>query len=262
MRRERVFAMAAILALAALVLACGSSANPSAGPSGTAGAEQTAGQTAAEQTAGQTAAEQTAGPPTVEDPRVERALALRSVQMELTTTFPGEEPTRVLASVDAAGNQLIETRLPLAGGSTVSTDSPDANVLEIYVIDGAAYSRVGKEGPAESSPEQADALHRMLYNPAGPGLWLELLSEGSLQAAGSETTGGFAAAKYTVDGPLEEGTIRGTIWLEEGTETLVGADLAVSESLFYPPGSGRTGTVDIRLSVGKADVPAIALPEA
>jgi hypothetical protein len=251
MPRERVFGMAVILALAALVLSCSPQANPSAGPSGTA-ADQTA--------ADQTAADQTPGAQAPEDPRVERALALRSVQMELTTTFPGKEPTRALAAVDAEGNERIEMNLPVPEGSSGAAASPDANVLEIYVIDGAAYSRVGKEGPAESSPEQLDSLHGMLYNPAGPGFWLELLSEGSVQAAGNETTGGFQAVRYTVNGSLEEGTIRGTIWLEEKTDTLIGADLAVSESLFYPPDSGRTGTVAIRLTVEKADVPAVALP--
>jgi hypothetical protein len=155
---------------------------------------------------------------------------------------------------------VIETRLPLAEGSTVLPEAPDANVLEIYVVDGEAYSRVGKEGPAESSPEQAGALRRLLYNATGPGLWLALLPEGSLQAAGTDTTGGFTATKYTVNGSVEEGTIRGTIWLEEGTKTLVGADLAVSESLFYPPSSGRAGTVAIRLTVEKADVPAVVVP--
>jgi hypothetical protein len=253
MPRERVFAITGILALAGLALCCGQPANPSSNASGTAAADQTPGK--------ETAAERTPGAPIVEDPRVERALALRSVQMELTTTFPGKEPTHVLAAVDAQGNQRIEMNLPLAEGSSATTASPGANVLEIYVIDGAAYSRIGNEGPPESSPEQVDSLHRLLYNPTGPGFWLELLSEGSLQAAGNETTGGFAAVRYAVDGSLEEGTIRGTIWLEEKTDTLIGADLTVSESLFYPPGSGRTGTVAIRLTVEKADVPAVVLPQ-
>jgi hypothetical protein len=247
MTRELVLGIAGTLALAALVFSC-SSSNSSSDPSGATGVDRTPG------------GEQSPAPSTIEDPRIERALALRSVQMQLTTTLPGKEPARVLATVDAEGNQLIETRLPLGEGSTVLSEAPDANVLEIFVVDGKAYSRVGKEGPAESSPEQAGALHSLLYNATGPGLWLELLPEGSLQAAGTETTGGFTAVKYTVSGSVEEGTIRGTIWLEQGTETLIGADLAISESLFYPPNSGRAGTVAIRLTVEKADVPAVVVP--
>jgi hypothetical protein len=81
-----------------------------------------------------------------------------------------------------------------------------------------------------------------------------------VQAAGNETTGGFSAVRYAVNGSVDEGTITGTIWLEEGTNALVGADLAVSESLFHPPNSGHAGTVAIRLTVEKASVPAIALP--
>jgi hypothetical protein len=257
MSRRREFGIAGLLALAAFAVSCTSS-NPSSSP-GSIGPDRTPG----EQSAGQQSpGEQSPSPPTVEDPRIERALALRSVRIELTTTLPGREPTRVLASVDSKGNQLIEMRLPLAAGSAVPSDAPNANVLEVFVVDGQAYSRVGKSGPAESSPEQADALRGFLYDATGPGLWLALLPDGSLQAAGSETTGGFAATKYTVNGSVEEGTIAGTIWLEQGTETLVGADLAVSESLFYPPNTGRTGTVAIRLTVEKADVPAVVVPTA
>jgi hypothetical protein len=160
--REGVLGIIGLLALAALVLACGSS-NPSSSPLGATGGSQTPG---GEQSPG----EESPGPPTLTDPRIASALELRSVRMEWTTRFPGKQPTRVLASVDAQGNYLIETNVPLAEGSSPDPSAPNANVLEIYVIDGSAYSRVGKEGEAGSAPEQADALRTMLYNPAGPGL--------------------------------------------------------------------------------------------
>jgi hypothetical protein len=197
---------------------------------------------------------------TVEDPRVQESLGLRSVRMELETTFPGKYPTIILISIDMDGNQKIEMAIPLPEGSSDPSDSPEANILEIYMIDGAAYSRMGKEGQAESSPEQIDALHRILYNPAGPGMWLLLLPKGSFTSSGSEVRGGFQAVRYSVDGSIEEGTIRGDIWLDDQTDALVGANLSVSESLFHAGGSGSSGSVSIILTVEKAEIAAITLP--
>ncbi len=216
----------------------------------------------------QNAASQTSTPgaanpgaaPSGEDSRVQAALDLRSVQMTLETAFPGEAPRRILVSIDAAGNQYIEMALPVPEGSSDTSNSPEANLLEIFVIEGAGYSRIGKEGQAKSSPDQTDALHRILYNPAGPGMWLMLLPKDAQTPAGTETRGGFQATRFVVDGTIEEGTIRGEIWQDEQTKALVGANLSVSESLFYPPDSGRNGTVTIQLTVEKADVLSITLP--
>ena len=149
--------------------------------------------------------------------------------------------------------------LPEPEGSDAG-DSPDANILEIFVIDGESYTRMGKEGQAGSSPEQIDALARILYYPTGPGLWLRILPKDSLHAAGDETKGGFQTSRFLVEGSLEEGTIRGTIWPEEESDALIGAEFAVSASLFSPPDTGRTGTVTIALNIEKADVPVITLP--
>jgi hypothetical protein len=201
-----------------------------------------------------------AGPAqTAEDPRVQKSLALRSVQMELETTFPGQAADRIQVWIDADGNQRIERTLPAPEGEDVS-ESPNANVLEIFVIGGSAYSRMGKEGQPESSPEQVDALHRILYNPTGPGMWLMLIPKKGFTSAGKEEKGGFQTTRYSVNGSVEEGSIRGDIWQDEGTKALIGADLSVSETLFYPPDMGKNGTVTIRLTVEKADVPSITLP--
>jgi hypothetical protein len=197
---------------------------------------------------------------TREDPRVQGTLALRSVQMVLETTFPGGTPKRILISIDTDGNQKIEMAIPLLEGSSDTSDSPEGNILEIFIIGGAAYSRIGKEGQAESSPEQADALRRILYNPAGPGMWLRLLPKDSFTSAGTEAKGGFQTMRYSVEGSIEEGSIRGEIWLDEQTDALVGANLSVSESLFHAEGSGASGSVSIILTVEKAEIPAITLP--
>jgi hypothetical protein len=145
-------------------------------------------------------------------------------------------------------------------GSSDTFDSPEANIPEIFVVGCTAYSRIGKEGQAESSPEQFDALQIFLYNPTGPGLWLLLLSQESFTATGTETTDGFQATRYAVNGAIEEGTVHGDIWQDKQTNALVGASLSISESLFYPPGIGRHGTVMIHFTMEKANMLSISLP--
>ncbi len=194
---------------------------------------------------------------TLEDPRVEEVYALRSVQMLLETAFSGKTPNRTVISIDAEGNQKIELTVPRADGSV---DPSGANVLEIFVIGGTAYSRMGKEGSAEADPSQDNALHGILYGPTGPGMWLMLLPRDALQSTGTENKGGFETQRYSVDGSIEEGTVQGEIWVDKQTGALIGADLSISESLISADGSGASGTVSIVLTVEKADVPAITLP--
>jgi hypothetical protein len=199
-------------------------------------------------------------PQTREDPRVQGTLALRSVQMVLETTFPGGTPKRILISIDADGNQKIELAIPLPEGSSDTSDFPEGNILEIFVIDGAAFSRMGKEGQAETSPEQIDALHRILYNPTGPGMWMMLLPKDAFSSTGIETKGGFEMQRYSIKASIEEGTVQGEIWVDKQTEALIGANLSVSESLFHAEGSGTSGSVSIILTVEKAEIAAITLP--
>ncbi len=194
------------------------------------------------------------------DPRVEGTLALRSVQMELQTAFPGEIPNRILVSVDAAGNQRIEMTTPVSEGFALTPEPPDWNVNEIFVVDGKAYTRMGKTGSAEPDPEQNDALSEILYNPMGPGMWLILLPEENFTSAGKESKGGFDAVKYTVDGSLDGDTITGVFWVDEQTGALVGANLSLAESILGSVESGTGGMVTIEFSVEKADVAMIAVP--
>jgi hypothetical protein len=194
------------------------------------------------------------------DSRVEGTLALRSVQMELQTVFPGEAPNRILVSVDASGNQRIEMTTPVSEESALTPEPPDWNVNEIFVVDGKAYTRMGKTGSAEPDPEQNDALSEILYNPSGPGMWLILLPEESFTSAGKETKGGFDATKFTVDSSLEGDAIKGEFWVDEQTGALVGANLSLAESIFDSTVEGTGGWVTIDFTVEKEDVPAIAVP--
>ncbi len=194
------------------------------------------------------------------DPRVEATLALRSVQMELQSVFPGEDANRILISVDAAGNQRIETTLPVVNDSLVTPESPEWNVFEIFVVDGKAYARTGKTGSAEADPQENKALGENLYAPTGPGMWLILLPEENFTSAGKELKGGFEAVKYTVEGSLDAGEIRGEFWVDEQTGALMGANLSLAESIFHPMEDSGGGRVTIDFKVEKADISPISVP--
>jgi hypothetical protein len=196
----------------------------------------------------------------VTDPRVEGTLALRSVQMELQADIPGADANRTLIFVDAVGNVRMETALPIYEDSMVTPDSPDWNVFEIFIVDGLGYVRSGKTGNAEANLLQNTALSDILYFPTGPGMWLILLPEESFTSAGKESKGGFDAVKYTVDGLLELGQILGEFWVDESTGALVGANLSLAKSFFYPFEESTGEVVTITFLVEKADVAPITVP--
>ncbi len=194
------------------------------------------------------------------DPRVEGALALRSVQMELQTVFPGETPNRILVSVDAVGNQLIEMTTPMPEGSPATPESPEWNMYEIFIVDGKACTRMGKIGSAEPDLDQNNALSDILYNPMGPGMWLILLPEENFTPAGTEVKGRFDATKYAINGSLGGDAIWGEFWVDEQTGALIGANLSLAEDILGPVESGAGGTVTIVFTVEKADVTPITTP--
>ncbi len=194
------------------------------------------------------------------DPRVEATLALRSVRMELQSAFPGEPPQIYQISVDGSGNQRIEMAIPAPEEFTITPESPDANIFEIFVVSGEAYLRTGKTGSAEANPEQNDFLSRTLYSPTAPGMWLILLPEESFTPAGKESRGGFETTKYAVNGSVESGAVTGAFWVDDATGALVGAELTVSEAILRPDKNGSGGVLTIEFSVERAEVPAIVVP--
>ena len=194
------------------------------------------------------------------DPRVEGALALRSVHMELQSAFPGADAVRTVISIDAAGNQHIVQATPVPDGSNITPESPDWNMFEIFIVGGNAYTRMGKTGSAESIPDEKDALSDILYSPTGPGMWLILLPEDNFIPAGTESVGGFEAEKFTVNGSLDAGAITGEFWVDKETGALVGANLSLAEAILRTAESGAGGWVTIIFTVEKAEVPAITVP--
>jgi hypothetical protein len=198
--------------------------------------------------------------PEFTDPRVEGTLGLRSVQMELTTTIPGQDPVRIRIFVDASGNARIEMNLQTFEDQEITPESADWNMVEIFIVDKKAYTRMGKSGSAEAHPDEDNALKDILYAPTGPGMWLILLPKESLTSQGKESKGGFETVRYKLAGSLDSSEILGQCWIDEPTGALVGADLSIPEPFFISTDETASGTVTIVFSVTKADVPLITVP--
>lgn len=161
-----------------------------------------------------------------------------------------------------AGNKHLSITVPLNAAFTADQppDAPLPGDFELFIVDGNAYTRIGGEGEAVQDNSYLTMLAETLNGPEGPGLWLNILPEEDYTPAGTETRGGFTTTKYTVEGNLEKGAVNGTIWVDNKSGALVGAELTVSEGLFFPPGSNGSGGVRITLTVQQATVPAITLP--
>jgi hypothetical protein len=101
-------------------------------------------------------------------------------------------------------------------------------------------------------------LSNQLHGPDGPGLWLDLLPAGSLQPAGGESVGGFAADKYTVNGMVHGQKITGSLWYY--AHALVQVELHIPAGLLDPTKPAAQGELKITLETQKADVPPVTLP--
>jgi hypothetical protein len=187
---------------------------------------------------------------------------LRSTNLELVTEYSDRQPKQLSAEIDSAGNTHLSIKVPLNAAFTAEQppEAPLPGDFELFIVDGNAYTRIGGEGEAVQDNSYLTMLADTLNGPEGPGLWLNILPEADYTPAGTETQGGFSTTKYTVGGNLEKGAVNGTIWVDNKSDALVGAELTVSGGLFFPPGSNGSGDVRITLTVQQSTVPAISLP--
>ncbi len=196
----------------------------------------------------------TKGEPGTFDSLVSRTLALRGIELNLTTTQAGGEQASLSGEIDANGNQhLLKTypanpTLPLGEGVT-----DPLSQQEIYVLDGVAYVADinGILQPAQTA-SLASTLPDALLSHDGPVYWLNMLPSGSLVPQDSETYGGFQATRYTIQGVVDNQEISGTIWLMQDGSALLGAQLNVPADL---TGSLQThGSLEISFSVEQASI--------
>ncbi len=194
-------------------------------------------------------------------------LNLRSIQFNLTALYPDKTSSSVQGEIDAAGNMHLKFTVPNMAHPDMPKDFK-AQVLplyfEIYVVDGTDYQLNSETQSWSANPEPTDyhkKLSEQLHGPEGPGLWLDILPDGSLQSAGEETVGGFATQKVNVKGTVGEQAITGSLWFDKESFALVQVELHVPAALLSAPEESASGELKITLEAQKADVPAITVPK-
>jgi hypothetical protein len=192
---------------------------------------------------------------------IDLTLSLRSVSVSLAATDPDGYARSLTGEIDAAGNShLVEPFDPgpeMQGTLTPPVDGWGA--FELFVVDGHAYTRMPGEAAVQDDA-YLTFLEDDLRGPDGPGLWLVWAGTEDLEPAAHEEMGGFSAIRYPVNATVEDGTIQGTIWVDEETSALVRAELAISPTLFSTADNPASGDLSILFEVARADVSPIGVP--
>jgi hypothetical protein len=211
-----------------------------------------------------TSGESSTGPggETAEEPdMIDLTLDLRSVSLSLSATHPDGYARNLTGEVDSAGNlHLVE---PFDAGpdlqATLTPPEAGWGEFELFVVDGHAYLRMPGEAAAQDDA-YLPFLENELRGPEGPGLWLLWAGTEDLEPAAHEAMGGFSAIRYPVEASLEDGTIQGTIWVDEESSALVRVELTITPTLFSTTDNQASGDLNILFEVGRAEVSPIGVP--
>jgi hypothetical protein len=196
---------------------------------------------------------------------LERLLEMRSIQFTLAALQPNGAARSVQGEIDSRGNMHLQLHdlvaLPADLPEKFSATSLITEDYELYVVDGKTYQPDDRNPAWMTTPLAEDyvvALSHQLHGPNGPGLWLNILPAGSLQPAGGETVGGFAADKYTVNGTVHGQKITGALWY--AAHALVQVELHIPAGLLDPTQPAVQGELKITLETQKADIAPMTLP--
>jgi hypothetical protein len=218
------------------------------------------------QTAENTAAASEASAPVIEPDPLNNLLELRSVKITLTGLRPDGTSRSIQAEIDALGNMHLQYTLPAINPADLPEGTDLSEVSfghEIVVIDGKAYAP-SESDPAWGSnpvnPDYVPVLKSQMHGLEGFTTWLDILPAGSLQAAGSETLGGFSTDKYTVLGVVGGQRLTGSLWYDSQTHSLVKAELHIPAILNSDPANPESGEYLIILVAEKAEIPPVTLP--
>jgi hypothetical protein len=189
-------------------------------------------------------------------------LDLYSIRFDLVATYPDQTSSSTQVEIDAAGNLHLKFKTPSLTGTTdqASTLSPD---FEIYTVDETGYQFNSQENSWSTTSELIDyrmVLLEQMHGIEGPGLWLDILPDGSLQSAGEETVGGFTTEKVAVNGIVAEQTVTGSLWYDIESQALVRAELHIPAALLSISEEPVQGELKITLEAQKTDIPAITAP--
>jgi len=194
---------------------------------------------------------------------------LRSIKFNLTALRGDGTRYSIDVEIDSTGNMHVKYGPPSVD-PTLLPKGFDSKLLpatgsELYVLDGKAYQVDDQNPDWMTKPidiNYIQTLSQEIHGPDGPAMWLDLLPDGSIQAAGQETVGGFAANKYTVSGEINGQLVTGAIWIDPQADALVKAELAVPAALLSDPSQPQPGELNITLNAQKADIPMVSLPTA
>jgi hypothetical protein len=187
------------------------------------------------------------------DALVDGTLALRGVQIGLSTTQPDGSISTLDAQIDGVGNQHLLKTFPESSTSLFSNGAPNPPTdLELYVLEGVAYApdENGIFRPA-STQDMSGSLKNAILSPDGPGFWLKVLPEGSLISQGNEEFGGYQAIKYAIQGTIDGQTTSGTLWVDSDQQALLGAQIDLPASLYGPQDEGN---IHIDFQVKRAEI--------
>lgn len=210
----------------------------------------------------------TAGAASDETDPLDRLLTMRSLKFNLTSLKWDGTSYSIDVEIDSAGNMHVKHSLPCIDPAIIpegydQSTLPSGN--ELVVVDGKA-NRPSDQNPGwMTTPideNYIQSLARELHGPDGSAIWLDILPLGSINAAGKDTVGGFAADKYAVNGQVRGQSITGAIWFEPQVDALIQAELHVPAVLLSDPGKPQQGELKITLNAQKADVTPVTLPEA
>lgn len=202
------------------------------------------------------------GDETAEGPdMVDMTLGLRSVRLSLTASYPEGDVRSLTAEIDAEGNLHLVEPFELGSEVQATLTPPEGGwgEFELFVVDGHAYPRMSGEAAVQDDA-YLTSLADTLRGPDGPGLWLLLAGTEELEPAAHEDMGGFSAIRYPIDATIEDGTIQGTMWMDEETLALVRAELTISPSLFSTTADPASGDLTILFEVEQADIASIRVP--
>jgi hypothetical protein len=205
--------------------------------------------------------------PAAEPDPLDRLLAMHSIQFNLIALQPDGTLNSVQGKIDSSGNMHLtfhsEASLP-AGALENSDPEWLKQDYELYVVDGKAYQPDDQNATWMTTPVEenyGEELSNLLHGQDGPGLWLDILPDGSLQSAGQETVGGFATDKYSVNGAVDNQTITGNLWYETEGYALLKVTLTIPAALLLSnPSQKAQGELKITLETQKAEVPPVSLP--
>ena len=197
---------------------------------------------------------------------LDHLLEMRSIQFNLTVTRLDGTIRSLDAEIDSAGNMHLifgYQGFDLTGMPKDFDPKALPASAEIFVIGSKAYLPDAQDPKWQTTPFDENypaSLSLELHGLESPALWLNILPPGSIQPAGQETVGGFAADKYSVDGKVDGQMISGTLWEEPQADALVQAELHIPAALLSPPDQPVSGEMLITLKAQKKDVASVVLP--